>query len=126
MPTGPRSNPTLSCSPPETLSLFHRPHAVSLVPVERAVHHERPRREPEALEEVLRRPVARQGEGVDAGATARRAERDEIVGHGLPHADLASVGLDEEVADDAERLARPEALERDHTEADDGLLHRAD
>src|SRR2546423_1114733 len=100
--------------------------AFALVSVERAVHHERPRREPRLLEEVLGRPVPRERDGVDPCATARRAERDDVVGHCLPHADRAGARLDEEVEDPAERLAVPEPLERVHAEADDGLVHRPD
>src|SRR5947208_9076011 len=52
----------------------------ALASVERTVHHERPRREPRLLEEVLRCPVPRKRHGIDPRAALRRAERDDVVG----------------------------------------------
>src|SRR6266480_1971568 len=68
--------------------------AFALASVERAVHHERPRREPRLLEEVLGRPVPRERDGIDPCATARRAERDDGLVH-RPDNDPRVVPVDE-------------------------------
>ena len=77
------------------------------------MHRERARGERVGFEEVLRRAVARQRDGVDADATARGAERDDVGDHRVADADLARAVFDEEVGDHAEALARAQGLDGD-------------
>ena len=90
------------------------------------MHDDGPGDEAGGLEEVLRGPHPRQGEGIDAHAAPGRGPLDGGVEQQLPHADPPPLGLDVDVVDDRQLAAVGQRLDAHDGVADDGAVDRPD